>query len=100
MDTPFTSPFATERLILRRWREADRVPFRAVNADPRVMEHFASLLTPEESDAGFERIQRHFELHGFGLWVAELREDASFLGFIGLSVPDFEASFMPAVEIG
>ncbi len=30
----------TERLVRRPWRESDRAPFAAINADPRVMEHF------------------------------------------------------------
>jgi RimJ/RimL family protein N-acetyltransferase len=91
---------ATERLRLRRWREEDREPFQAINADPRVMEFFPSILPPEDSDIVFERIQRHFAQHGFGLWAAELREGQIFLGFIGLAVPTFDAPFMPAVEIG
>jgi len=90
----------TERLSLRRWREEDREPFQAINADPRVMEYFPGALPPEDSDAVFERIQRHFAAHGFGLWAAELRESKTFLGFIGLAVPNFDAHFMPAVEIG
>ena len=28
----------TERLLLRRWHEEDRLPFQRINADPRVME--------------------------------------------------------------
>jgi RimJ/RimL family protein N-acetyltransferase len=90
----------TERLILRQWRESDRQPFRELNADPRVMEFMPGCLAPEASDEMMERIQRHFELHGFGLFAAELRLDQSFLGFIGLSVPGFDAPFMPAVEVG
>ncbi|MGB6686263.1 MAG: GNAT family N-acetyltransferase [Terracidiphilus sp.] len=91
---------ATKRLLLRKWREDDRELFQAINADPRVMEFFPSVLPPEDSDIVFERIQRHFERHAFGLWAAELRESRTFLGFIGLAVPNFEAHFMPAVEIG
>jgi ribosomal-protein-alanine N-acetyltransferase len=90
----------TERLLLRRWREADRDPFRRLNADPRVMEFFPATLSAEETDAAMERIDRHFAVHGFGLLAAEDRRDGSFAGFIGLAVPDFEAPFMPAVEIG
>jgi RimJ/RimL family protein N-acetyltransferase len=90
----------TDRLILRRWREADRAPFRALNADPRVMEFLPNVLAASESDAAYERIRRHFGEHGFGLWAAELREGHVFLGFVGLSVPPFPAHFMPAVEIG
>jgi len=90
----------TPRLLMRRWRDSDREPFARINADPRVMEHFPALLTREESDAGVDRAQAHFDRHGFGLFAAELREDGSFLGFIGLAVPDFEAPFTPCVEIG
>jgi RimJ/RimL family protein N-acetyltransferase len=90
----------TDRLILRRWRASDRKPFQALNADPRVMEFFPALLTPEESDEGINRVERHFDRHGFGLYAAELIETGAFIGFIGLNVPSFEAPFMPAVEIG
>ena len=37
--------------------------------------------------------------HGFGLCAAELIEDHSFIGFIGLAVPGFSAHFTPCVEI-
>jgi RimJ/RimL family protein N-acetyltransferase len=95
-----TDGIRTERLELRRWREADRLPFQRLNADPRVMEFMPGLLDPGASDELIDRIERHFARHGFGLWAAELREDCSFAGFIGLSVPGFVAGFMPAVEIG
>ena len=85
----------TERLILRRWRASDREPFARMNADPRVMEFFPSVLTREESDRTLtDRIQPHFEKHGFGLCAVELRETGEFAGFIGLAVPSFEAHFI------
>jgi RimJ/RimL family protein N-acetyltransferase len=90
----------TERLLLRRWRSADREPFAALNADPRVMEHFPALLSREESDAAADRIEAHFERHGFGLWAVELAGVTPFAGFIGLCVPRCEAHFTPCVEIG
>jgi RimJ/RimL family protein N-acetyltransferase len=89
----------TERLLLRRWREADKEPFAGMNADPRVMEYMPGLLSREQSDALVDRIEHHFR-HGFGLWAAELRDSAEFIGFIGLSKPDFDASFTPCVEVG
>jgi RimJ/RimL family protein N-acetyltransferase len=95
-----TESLETERLILRQWRESDRQPFRELNADARVMEFLPGLLSPAASDEMMDRIQQSFQLRGFGLFAAELRADQSFLGFIGLSVPGFNAHFMPAVEIG
>ena len=90
----------TQRLLLRRWRESDRLPFRALNADPRVMEFFPSPLRPEETDQLIENIEQHFQKHGFGLFAAELRDTQAFLGFMGLAIPGFAAPFLPAVEIG
>lgn len=88
----------TERLLLRGWREPDREPWAALNADPAVREHFPSVLTRAESDAAFDRISSTLESRGWGLWAVDL--DGRFLGFTGLSEATFEAPFTPAVEIG
>ena len=90
----------TERLTLRRWRDADRAPFAQMNADPRVMEFFPAPLSREESDALITRIEAGFDRHGFGLWALEVRETGEFIGFTGLAPPEFEAHFTPAVEVG
>ena len=90
----------TERLILRRWFPEDLKPFAAMNADPLVMKHFPSPLSREESNALAARIDAGFDENGFGLWAAEIRDVAAFVGFVGLSVPRFKARFTPTVEIG
>jgi RimJ/RimL family protein N-acetyltransferase len=90
----------TDRLLLRQWKDSDREPYAALNADPAVMEHFPNVMTRADSDAMVDRIRVGFEQHGFGLWAAEVRETGQFIGFIGLSVPAFEAPFLPGVEIG
>jgi RimJ/RimL family protein N-acetyltransferase len=90
----------TARLILRRWRDSDRQPFSDLNADRRVMEFMPGVLQREASDELVDRIERHFEQNHFGLFAAELRETRTFIGFVGLSVPSFDAPFMPTVEIG
>ena len=90
----------SERLILRRWRERDREPFARMNCDPQVMEFMPAPLTREESDALVDRAEAHFAAHGFGPWAAELKAMGKFIGFIGLSIPRFEAHFTPCVEIG
>ncbi len=90
----------TERLRLRRWRSEDRAPFAALNRDPEVVEFLPSALTRAQSDELVDRIEAHFEEKGFGLWAAEVIKTKRFIGFIGMSVPNFEAHFTPAVEIG
>jgi RimJ/RimL family protein N-acetyltransferase len=90
----------TDRLLLRRWLPADREPFAALNADPKVAEFLPAALSGEASDALAARIEAHFDEHGFGLWAVEAPGVAPFLGFTGLSVPGFQARFTPCVEIG
>jgi RimJ/RimL family protein N-acetyltransferase len=88
----------TPRLRLRRWRQEDRAPFAELNADPEVTEHFVSAQSRMESDATVDRIEAHFERHGFGFWAAE--HAGVFIGFVGIAVPRFETEFTPCVEIG
>ena len=90
----------TSRLLLRPWQAADRAPFAALNRDPGVVEFLGEPLTREQSDALADRIEADFEGRAFGLWAVEIPEVTPFAGFVGLSVPRFDAPFMPAVEVG
>jgi RimJ/RimL family protein N-acetyltransferase len=91
---------STGRLLLRRWREADREPFAAMNADRDVMEYFPARLNPAASDQLIARIEAGFDQLGYGLWALELRATGEFLGFTGLAPASVEARFTPAVEVG
>jgi RimJ/RimL family protein N-acetyltransferase len=90
----------TARLRLRSWRDGDLVPFALLNADPRVMEYFPNVLDREQSDLLAARIRKGLSDREFGQWAVEVRGIADFVGFVGLSVPSFEAHFTPCVEIG
>ncbi|WP_026213988.1 GNAT family N-acetyltransferase [Nonomuraea coxensis] len=90
----------TERLIMRRWREEDREPFAAMNADPAVMEHYPAPLTREQSDIMVDRIERQFDERGYSLWALEVIGTGEFIGFTGLAWQTFDAPFLPAAEIG
>jgi RimJ/RimL family protein N-acetyltransferase len=71
-----------------------------MNADLRVMEFFTEPLSRQASDALVDRAEAHFKEHGFGPCAAELRDDGTFIGFIGLTIPSFETHFTPCVEVG
>jgi len=90
----------TQRLVLRQWCGEDRTPFAVLNADPMVMEHLPALLTRAQSDALVDRCIEHIARHGYGLWAVEVRASSEFIGFVGLSVPTWEAAFTPCIEIG
>jgi RimJ/RimL family protein N-acetyltransferase len=90
----------TERLCLRRWREADVAPFAALNADQNAMRFMPGTMTADETRAMVGRIRGHFDAHGFGLWAVEAPGVAPFIGYVGLQRPTFDAHFTPCVEIG
>ena len=90
----------TPRLLLRPWSDEDSSPFAALNADPRVMEYFPSVLDRSQSDAQVARIRAHFDRHGYGAWAVEVPGVSKFVGYVGLGMPRFNAAFTPCVEIG
>src|SRR5438132_1117389 len=75
----------TPRLQMRRWRDSDRGPFAAMNADPEVMRHFPSVLDRDASDALIDHIEARFKAQGFGLWALEVVDTGEFIGFTGLN---------------
>jgi RimJ/RimL family protein N-acetyltransferase len=79
----------TDRLVMRRWRPADRAPFAEMNADPEVMRYFPATLGRAESDAYVDRIEAGFNERGYGLWALETAATGEFIGFTGLNpMPD------------
>ena len=92
----------TPRLTLRAWRDEDRVPFAAINADPDVMRYFAAPLSAEETDEAMERYNQQLARDGFTMFAAVERETNTLAGVLGMQtmrivVPNVA---QPAVEIG
>ncbi len=82
---------------------ADREPFAALNADPRVMAHFPAPLDRAQSDATAERIEGHQARYGFCFWALEpvaVEPGTGFLGFVGVQWVPEDLPFSPAIEIG
>ena len=59
----------TARLRLRAWRDDDREPFAALNADPEVMAHFPTTLTRATCDRLIDRTMDGWAENGFELWA-------------------------------
>lgn len=90
----------TSRLGLRNWLDTDTPKFVEMNKDPRVMEYFPKLLTEVETKQMVDKIKMNILNNGFGLWALEIKQTNEFIGFVGLSIPQFESNFTPCVEIG
>jgi ribosomal-protein-alanine N-acetyltransferase len=90
----------TDRLVLRRWTDADREAFAQINADPEVMRYRDRTLTRQESDELIDTFEACFEAHGFGQWAVARPEDQRLIGFIGLELANEDVPFRPLVHIG
>jgi RimJ/RimL family protein N-acetyltransferase len=100
LDRPCSGPECrTARLLLRQWRESDRVPFAALNADEETMRFLGGPVTRAVSDGYVNRTCAQWESDGFGKWAVELVETGAFIGTLGLQRVRFDAAFTPAVEI-
>ena len=93
-----TDDLRTTRLVLRQWREDDREPFAALNADPVVMRYFPAPLDRAASDAFLDRQAGLIDERGWGLWAVEAA--GSFIGFVGLQPAYDDMPCYPAVEVG
>lgn len=97
---PCPDTIRTERLVLRRWREADIPPYAQLCANAHVMRFFPSTRSREESDAEAGWLSERFTADGFGPWAVEVPGLAPFIGFVGCWRVVRELPFTPAVEIG
>jgi RimJ/RimL family protein N-acetyltransferase len=86
----------TPRLLLRRWRSSDRLPFAAMNADP----YFPSVLDSAASDGLADRLEAGFEAAGRGRWALERRDTGEFIGFTGLGPMPTGVPGSGGLEIG
>ena len=75
----------TERLLIRKWTEADREPFHAICADSNVMRFIGdgSVWSRQRSDAFIDRNSQLLEEHGFCQWAIELQDTGHLAGFCG-----------------
>ena len=90
----------TDRMILRPWKAEDLPLFAKMNKDARVMRYFPSILTAEQTESFYNRIQSEFKRNGWGLYAVELKSNGTFIGYVGLHEIGFDSDFTPGVEIG
>ena len=90
----------TRRLILRRWREADRGPYAAMMADPAVAGWLGGVISRAEADRQIDRVEAGFERLGIGGFAVERRSDGALLGSCGLGPINLGAPAPQGVEVG
>lgn len=90
----------TERLVLRQWNDEDLWNLVELNADPEVMEHFPAPMTADQSAEMLGIQQSLLDAGRPAYFAVDIWATSTFIGFIGLNVPRFDAAFTPCVEIG
>jgi RimJ/RimL family protein N-acetyltransferase len=88
---------ATERLVLRMFRESDIDAYAQMCGDPEVMRHITGVpMTRDEAWRNMALILGHWQLRGFGLWAVEERASGLLTGRVGCWRPEG----WPGLEVG
>jgi RimJ/RimL family protein N-acetyltransferase len=94
-----TTELATERLLLRQWRDDDLDAWAAMNADPEVREFFPELLTREQAAASLGWFRAELAERDWGWWAVEVVRTGEFIGMAGIDPVDEGVPFQ-GVEAG
>ena len=89
----------TQRMILRRFRDADSDPMLAVFGDPDVMRFGDGPQTAEWTQHWIKRTVKRYDDWGFGPWAIVLRESETPIGYCGLFRFD-DINGRPEIELG
>jgi len=88
---------ATERLVLRMFRESDIDAYAQMCADPEVMRYITGVpMTRDEAWRNMALVLGHWQLRGFGLWAVEERASGLLAGRVGCWRPEG----WPGLEVG
>jgi RimJ/RimL family protein N-acetyltransferase len=75
----------TKRLILRPFRDADRLSYAQIFADPEVRRFSLGILDEKAANARLDRAIAEHDKRGFGMLAVEDRRDGSLIGTLGLT---------------
>jgi RimJ/RimL family protein N-acetyltransferase len=94
----------TERLILRNWREVDRLVLKSIINTPAMLRYFGGLMTDDEYDAFFDRrLDDQKKVGSLCYWAVTRKQDNQLIGTCGLRKADDYPASLPVsgmYEIG
>jgi RimJ/RimL family protein N-acetyltransferase len=72
-----------------------------MNADPEVTRYVGGGVVPRTaSEEMSRRLEAHWDVYGYGLWAAIVKESNTMVGFVGLSHPAWWPEMVERVEAG
>jgi RimJ/RimL family protein N-acetyltransferase len=90
----------TDRLRLRPLTASDARALHVLQSDEEMMRYFGGPYRRQQTDTWLEWHVALWEQEGFSHWAAELKEDGSFVGWIGLTKVWEPEDLLPATEVG
>ena len=90
----------TERLILRRWRDADRESYLAMMLNPQVSDWLGGPFTKANVLSRIAKSEASLETYGYGRMAMERRSDGAFVGYCGLLPTSADLPFVDGFEAG
>lgn len=91
---------ATERLILRDWRDDDWTPFWEGTNTPAVMRWLGGVCDDAAKAAAQERLLSYNREDGHSFWAVERKDDGAILGFCGLKRSNQKGGPIGMMEVG
>lgn len=82
---------ATERLLLREFRESDLDAMAVLMANPEVTRFITADGNPKDREVAWRTmagILGHWTLRGFGMWALEEKAGGAFVGYAGALYPE------------
>ena len=76
---------STNRLLLRPFRDGDRLTNAQIFADPEVRRFALNVLDLDAANARLDRAIAEYAERGFGMLAVEDRHDGSLIGMVGLT---------------
>lgn len=92
--------FTSSRLGFRTWYNDDIRQMALLNKDPEVMEFFPFLPSKKETEDFIQRMNLQYSENNFCYFAVDHLETGKFIGFIGLSLQNFDTDFTPCIDIG
>ena len=92
--------FTSESLGFRQWRDQDISKMTSINQDEAIMRYFPGLQSEEATKTAIENFRKEYAELGYTYFAVDYLVDQEFIGFIGMHIPNFEADFLPAVDMG
>ncbi|MFT4634896.1 MAG: RimJ/RimL family protein N-acetyltransferase [Arenicella sp.] len=89
----------SERLGFRQWRSQNRPLFADINAAPRVMESFSSILSTPQREASIGHSSDDINTFGWGFWAAESFDRPEFIGLVSINDNQGSPPFASCLDI-